>query len=258
MRLLHSVLMLIFALASCSYLKPPVEIRRKTQAPSTFAKFLKSAEAGDAKIQNLIGFMLYYGENAPKDREAAHRWFHRAADQGNASAQLNIAVMHYLGAGIPKDLEEAASYFELAKKNNFLSIDLSPGLEVPESLPELAERAMMRPQNHESAGELTYVTFCAGCHGFNGIAGYVRSPSFALGERMEKNDEELFQSIMGGHDVMPRWDNKLPSEELKEALRFARSLQLEYQHGILHAPRPPPARYFLFGPRSLDKTRYVP
>jgi hypothetical protein len=63
--------------------------------------------------------------------------------------------------------------------------------------------------------------FCAGCHGLNGIAGYVGAPSFALGERMEKSDRELMGSITGGHEVMPEWGDKLPDGLLIEALRFA-------------------------------------
>ena len=44
-------------------------------------------------------------------------------------------------------------------------------------------------------GEKLYITFCAGCHGFNDIAYYVNSPSFALGERLQKSDHELQKSI---------------------------------------------------------------
>ena len=36
-------------------------------------------------------------------------------------------------------------------------------------------------------GSEVYLTFCAGCHGFDGIAAYPPAPSFALGERLHQS-----------------------------------------------------------------------
>lgn len=256
MRFIHSVLTILMLLASCTYLKPMPENRRGSQAPSTFAKFLESARGGDPRSQNLIGFMLYFGEAAPQDRFAAHRWFHLAAEQGDASAQLNVAVMHYLGTGVPKDLAEAERYFRLARANGNKMSDSLSELVVPDSLGELAERAAMRPENHDSPGESTYATFCAGCHGLNGIAAYVGAPSFALAERMEKSDTELIGTIIHGHGVMPNWKDKISRQGLIDALRFVRTLPRQYQNGIAQVLRTAPSLYFLFGPMSADPIAY--
>lgn len=256
MRLFHGVLILVLVLAACAHMKRRLEIVREPRAASTFGKFLKLAKAGDATSQNLVGFMLYFGELTSKNRYAAHRFFHDAADQGNAIAQLNVAIMHYLGAGVPKDLEEAERYFHLAEENNPQPIGSSSGYKVPDSLAELADRAVMRAHNHDTIGESTYSTYCAGCHGLNGIAVYVGSPSFALAERLEKSDAELLRTITEGHEVMPTWGNKLSRQELIHALRFVRTLPLQYQNGIAQILRTPPSLYFFFGPMSSDPTGY--
>ena len=178
------LILVLIVLAGCAGLRRELDLLLEPQPVSTFAKFLKLAEAGDAKSQNLIGFMLYFGEGIPQDRSTAHRWFHRASDQGDANAQLNVAVMHYLGSGVVKDLDDAERFFFVAKKTRSLTPDRSSKLEAPSTLAELVGRAAMRPQNSESLGESTYAMFCAGCHGLNGIAAYVGSPSFALAERV--------------------------------------------------------------------------
>jgi len=250
MRSFYGVIGLLVLLTACLPMGQNGESQRDPSQGSTFAKFLKLADAGDAKSQNLIGFMHYFGEGVPKDRYLAHRWFHRAADKGNVNAQLNVAIMHYLGAGVPQDLEEAQRYFRLAQDNNSLNSNSAPRLQIPESLAELAEHASMRPENTQSAGESTYATFCAGCHGFNGIAAYIGSPSFALAERMEKSDAELLRTITQGHGVMPMWKDKLPDEALANALRFVRTLPVQYQNGIAQVLRTPPSLFFFFGPMS--------
>jgi mono/diheme cytochrome c family protein len=253
-RLPRAVIVLCFVFAGCGYSARERALLRETQARSTFEKFVRLAQAGDAKSQNVVGFMHYFGEGAPTDYYLAHRWFHAAADQGYVNAQLNLAVMHYLGRGVPEDLEEAERYFHLARQNGLASPNFSGRSTLPDSLAALAEGAIMAPQVDNGAGELAYVTFCAGCHGFNGIAAYVGSPSFALGERMEKSDAELMFSITRGHGIMPSWDNKLSLPELMEALQFVRTLPRQYQNGIAQVLRAPPELYFRFGPMSRDLT----
>jgi len=251
MRLIYVVFILALIFPGCAPVKPPVEVRRDTTAQFTFVKFLELAKAGDEKAQHLIGFMLYYGEGVRMDRAAAHYWFHLAADQGDATAQLNLALMHYRGEeGAGRDIEEAQRYLRLAKENGSKATRSSSTPDIPDTLDDLADRAVLWPQRQDNPGEQAYVTFCAGCHGFNGIAAYVGAPSFALGERMEKSDAELFRTITMGHGVMPRWENKLPDELLFEALRFLRTLPLQYRNGIAQIVRTPPPFYFVFGPMS--------
>jgi len=256
MRSFYGVISLLFLLTACLPIERREEAQRDPLPRSTFARFTKLAEAGDAKSQNLVGFMHYFGEGAPKDRYLAHRWFHRAADNGNVNAELNLAIMHYLGAGVPRDLAEAQRFFRLAKDHNALNSDSVPRLQIPESLAELAERAAMRPWNSDLPGELTYATFCAGCHGLNGVAAYVGAPSFALAERMEKSDAELFRTMTRGHGVMPTWQGKITEQALVEALQFVRTLPAQYQNGVAQVLRTPPSLFFFFGPMSADPTGF--
>ncbi len=256
MRLLLGVLIFSLILPSCALIKRMNEVLDKPEPLSTYEKFLDLANSGDAKAQNLVGFMLYFGEVAPQDRRAAHFYFHRAADQGNGNAELNLAVMHYLGQGVPKDLKEAELYFRLAKGNNSHPMDSPAWPEPPDSLAKLAGCAAMKPRNHGSAGETTYMSFCAGCHGFNGVATYVGAPSFALAERMDKSDAELLRTIAHGHGAMPNWENKFSRQQLIGALSFVRTLPGQYQYGIAQVLRTAPSTYFLFGPMRTDPIAY--
>lgn len=256
MRSICGVIGFLVLLTACFPVRRVAEPQREPAPRSTFAKFLKLAEGGDAKSQNLVGFMHYFGEGAPKDYRLAHRWFQRAADNGNVNAQLNLAIMHYLGVGVPQDLKEARRFFQMAKDNRPFNNDSASQPPIPESLALLVERAATRPSNSDLPGESTYATFCAGCHGLNGVATYVGAPSFALAERMEKNDAELFRTITRGHGVMPTWQGKITEQALVDALQFVRTLSAQYQNGIAQVLRTPPSLFFLFGPMSADPTGF--
>jgi mono/diheme cytochrome c family protein len=183
---------------------------------TTYEKFLLLAEAGDAESQNVIGFMLFHGEGVGVDRVRAEMWFRQAAEQGNVRGQRNLAVMYSMGSatyGTDSEREPAASAAQ-----------------------------------GQLSGEELYGRFCAGCHGFNGIARYVHSPSFALDERLEKGDAELMRSLLHGKGEMPNWDDKLSRAELEDILRFVRVLRLRYEAGISHRLRAEPSLYYLFGP----------
>ena len=97
-------------------------------------------------------------------------------------------------------------------------------------------------------GKSVFDTFCAGCHGFNGISYFVSSPSFALGERMEKTDGELFRSIAGGRGAMPGWSGKLSDAQIRSVLAHVRGLQGRVEQGISVSLDAPPPVFFLFRP----------
>ncbi len=250
MRLSNVLLILFLISTACVPLLDLESLQVEPRVESTFIKFHRLAKTGDAKSQNLIGFMMFFGEVAPDSRLAAQRWFRASAAQGNVSAQLNLAVMRYLGATDREDHEEAERYFRLAEKNNFKASSAST-LEF-NTIEEFVDQSCRRMERRKTSGERTYVTFCAGCHGMNGLAAYGGSPSFALGERMEKSDEELLRTIMSGHGIMPSWIDKFPRERLSQTLRFIRSLQPQFRNGILHVLRPTPSQYFTFGPMESD------
>ena len=97
-------------------------------------------------------------------------------------------------------------------------------------------------------GETTYTKFCGGCHGYNGIAYYINSPSFALRERMHKSDSELTHSIKNGLGAMPAWEDMLSDQQVSSLVNFIRSLAPAYESGIDHDLRVAPDLYFLFKP----------
>ncbi len=238
----------IVALVGCVQGPPESE----SPPTSTFETHYRLAERGDAYSQNLVGFMLFFGEMAPPDRGLAHHWFRRAAEQDHVGALLNLSLLHYFGIGGPRDTGEAQRRFQQAQEANLAG----EATRLPSSLSALVLQSCARPRAPTTVGEEAYSTFCAGCHGLNGIAAYGGSPSFALGERMEKSDDELFNTVVSGHGVMPDWSDKLPREFLREALRFARSLEMEFSGGVLHPLREPPERYFLFGPMVADSIAF--
>ena len=185
-------------------------------AETTYEKFVLRAERGDAESQNVVGFMLFYGEGVPEDRRRAQMWFLLSAEQGNERARRNLTLMNSAGATAPGS-----------------SGTQSPAVESAGAAPP---------------GESVYMKFCAGCHGFNGISAYVHSPSFALGESLDKSDAELTRSLLRGKGEMPNWDDKLSSSELQDALRFVRTLRSRYEAGVSQSLRAPPESYYLFGP----------
>lgn len=250
-----NVLLILFLISTaCVPLLGLESLQLEPQVESTFIKFSRLAKTGDAKSQNLIGFMMFFGEVAPYSRRAAHRWFRASAVQGNVSAQLNLAVMLYLGAAGHEDHEEAERYFRRAEKTSSKAGSAST-IEF-NTIGELVDQSCRKMERREASGARMYGTFCAGCHGQNGLAAYGGAPSFALGERMEKSDRELLRTILGGHGIMPSWVDKFPRERLRPILRFIRSLQPQFRNGILHVLRPHPPQYFAFGPMEFDSSIY--
>ena len=249
-----AVALLVLAAGACGFdLGGPTGARPPA---TTYEKFLAKAEAGDSESQNLIGFMLYFGEGAPKDLQGAHDWFHKAADQGNATAQRNLAIMHDLGVGVPAEHREADTYLQVSGSDAPTTSNGTALALWPENLAEAVARATDESPKDGSRGKDAFVTFCAGCHGLNGVAAYVNSPSFALGERMDKSDAMLLQSIMNGRGLMPDWGNKLAQKDLVAVLAFVRSLQQDYRDGIGRGLRPAPGRYYLFGPMENNDAAY--
>lgn len=212
-------IILVLQLCACGV---PIPIRGggKAGPETTYEKFLPLAEAGDAESQNVIGFMLFHGEGVRVDRVRAEIWFRQAAEQGNVRGQRNLAVMYSMGSSM-YDTESGREPAATATRGR-------------------------------SSGEGLYGRFCAGCHGFNGIARYVHSPSFALGQALEKSDAELMRSLLHGKGEMPNWDDKLSRSELEDVLRFVRTLRLRYEAGISQLLRAAPSFYYLFGPMKAD------
>lgn len=63
---------------------------------------------------------------------------------------------------------------------------------------------------------------CAVCHGADGNAMLPGAPSFAKGERLDKSDKELLNTIQHGKDMMPSWEGVISDEEQHDALSYVR------------------------------------
>ena len=80
-------------------------------------------------------------------------------------------------------------------------------------------------ESGDGAGRAIYDSYCGACHGFDGLPLLPNTPNFAAGERMEKPDSELLDSIrVGKGTVMPPWVGILNDEECEQVLKFIRSI----------------------------------
>ena len=102
--------------------------------------------------------------------------------------------------------------------------------------------------SNASQGETIFLKFCAGCHGFEGEANYEHAPSFSLGDRLQKDDRELLQSVLNGKNNMPPWRNKLPVHDLRNAIAYLRLMHERYEKGEAARQNELPDTYYLFKP----------
>ncbi|OQX10082.1 MAG: hypothetical protein BWK76_21220, partial [Desulfobulbaceae bacterium A2] len=80
---------------------------------------LKSAAAGSAEAQALVGQMYEQGLGVPRDSEAAAKWYLMAAAQGQAMARNNLGVLYAKGHGVRRDEAEALRWYLLAAEQNY-------------------------------------------------------------------------------------------------------------------------------------------
>jgi len=233
---------LSFSLLSGACFHPAQEdVQNQTRA--TYEKFLIPAATGDAGAQNLIGFMLFFGESVAEDKQEAHYWFHLAAEQGDGAAQLNLAIMHGLGQDAALDHNEAQRMYAA-----YQAVDDNAPPTLADAMATMGDEG----SRDTPPGRRNFETFCAGCHGLNGVARYVVSPSFAIGERLEKSDAELLQSIAWGKGTMPGWDSKISELGMRQILAYIRTFNDRYRKGVAGVLRSAPEQYFTFGP-MVDK-----
>jgi mono/diheme cytochrome c family protein len=102
-----------------------------------------------------------------------------------------------------------------------------------------------QPQQDLSLGRDVFLTYCSGCHGFNGLAFYPPAPSFAMNDRLAKSDLELMDSILKGKGAMPWWEGKLPRFSLEQALAYIRHMA---QTEDFDAPSDWDGTYYIFPP----------
>ncbi|MDH5513906.1 MAG: cytochrome c [Gammaproteobacteria bacterium] len=97
-------------------------------------------------------------------------------------------------------------------------------------------------------GASVFLTYCAGCHGFDGFAAYRSAPSFSMGDRLQKSDTELLQSVLRGKGAMPSWEDKLPITMLTSAIQYLRIMNRRLIDGQPPRQLTLPGYYFRFRP----------
>lgn len=86
------------------------------------------AEQGQAKEQQLLGLMYFYGQGVAQDYAQALVWFRKAAEQGYAAAQNSLGVAYRSGGGVTKDDAQAVMWFRKAAEQGDAAAEDNLGL----------------------------------------------------------------------------------------------------------------------------------
>lgn len=230
-----------FCAGACIAIVPRHEKPLPPPTPIEVHKAL--ADGGDAGSMVIVGYLLATGLGTVPDLAAARTWFEQSARLGHPVAHLNLAILHHLGGSAEPDVAAARREFRRGAPS-LRTLGLGHVREVEDLVTHACQ-----PDRTRSRGQEVYETFCSGCHGVTGVATYGLAPSFALGERTNRDVGTLLETVAEGHAAMPQWDDKLPSSWLEEAVQHARSLPDRFSHGLLTATGFPTS-YFRFGPMA--------
>ena len=77
---------------------------------------------------------------------------------------------------------------------------------------------------------------------------YQLAPSFALGERLYKSDDELLRSVLSGRHAMPYWENKLSIDHYRRAIEYLRLMDQRHRAGQPPRSDPLPEQHYKFNP----------
>lgn len=214
-----------------------------------YAAFLPQAQAGVPEMQNLVGFMMVLGRGVLTDPGGAHQWLHKAAEGGSVEAILNLATLHR-----DNDYDVSANSAETAKWIGKLP---SPptvvyGVKVPEDehklqkILQITKPVLVVDPEFKFSGRKIFKTFCGGCHGFDGMAVYPGAPSFLMGERLQRGDNELKRSVLKGKNMMPSWENILPESHIDDTLFYLRAIATLSRYSLFFDLGSPPKMHFIF------------
>ena len=78
----------------------------------TVSVCIKSAQAGDAESQYILGRAFHLGKGIKKDIEKALFWYRKAAEQGYVNAQHDLGLSYFYGQGVAKNLEKAVFWWQ--------------------------------------------------------------------------------------------------------------------------------------------------
>jgi len=88
--------------------------------------YILSANQGNARAQNVLGWCYKNGTGVTQDCKEAIRYLKLAADQGFNQAYYNLGICCRKGEGLTKDMKETIHYFTLAteKGNQYAPFSL--------------------------------------------------------------------------------------------------------------------------------------
>ena len=78
-----------------AYTEEAIKYFNQKNYENALSLFQYAADQGDARAQNYLGLMYYYGQGVQQDDQQAVQWYRKAAEQGDADAQ------YYLGVSLP-------------------------------------------------------------------------------------------------------------------------------------------------------------
>lgn len=111
----------------------------------------KTAEAGAAPAQFLLGRMFETGKGRKPDAFRAAGWYRRAAEQGYAPAQYRLGVLYFEGRGVGRDAAAAAGWYEKAAGQGHLAAKFNLGFLYHRGEGVAADRARAEALYRETA-----------------------------------------------------------------------------------------------------------
>ena len=240
-------------LASAGDIEDGYSAYRDGDFPTALRLLTPAATNDRPQLQNLVALMHYQGQGTDANPAKAHDLFHTAAMNGSVAARTNLGILHTLGApGVDINFEEAGIWFATVQATGN---EDQPGPDLSSmTVPAAINTIISYDHDDNSNGKFTYLTFCAGCHGFSGMHFFEYAPSFAMGQRLTKSDAELMHSIRHGKGLMPSWEDKLPLSDLEDALAYLRLLSVQTAYGTdTSGTNDEPEMYFIFYPRGAGR-----
>lgn len=143
-----------------------------------FKRLKPLAEGGDARSQNLIGFLFEKGLGVSQDYPAAAKWYRKAAEQGIADAQYKIGSMYVSGHGVSQDYAEAAKWLTRAANQGDLNAQFNIG--------SMYGRGQGVPQSHTEAAKW----FRKAADQGNAPAQFIMGLMYRQGEGVRKDNDQ--------------------------------------------------------------------
>jgi len=128
-------LRLVFALCwltsvtglACAELGPAMRAIERGHYATAERALRKSAESGDARAQNNLGYLYEHGLGVTQSYTEARLWYDKASALGLPEAKYNLATLHHHGLGIARNQQLARSLFAAAAQSNYADAEYMLG-----------------------------------------------------------------------------------------------------------------------------------